>query len=242
MDSFSLPSLVESIADFRIEMVHSDPLICRELEIPVNISLYDLSVIIQASLEWKWTRGWEFIVEGQRYGNPILNDDYFSPPNLEDAQLVKLESILDAHKVRIDYLYDYKDCWDHLLTVSHVRMGQPDKLYPRLIAAECAAPSERSGGVHAFNKWVREMGYKEGQGYLNPKNWIVNKGVTYQNFKDIHKRLRTLALLRRELLMEGPEAVELQGKKDFFALNDIDKIIATPSQRKPNHLPLNWVI
>jgi hypothetical protein len=41
---------------------------------------------------------------------------------------VRLRDVLRPRKTTIDYLYDFDDCWEHRLTVTNIRNGDPRSL------------------------------------------------------------------------------------------------------------------
>jgi len=45
-----------------------------------------------------------------------------------DAAKVRFRNVLRPRKTTIDYLYDFGDCWEHRLTVTDIRTGDPDLL------------------------------------------------------------------------------------------------------------------
>jgi len=47
------------------------------------------------------------------------------------AGKVRLREVLKPRKTIIDYTYDFGDCWEHRLTVTEIRAGQPGVSYPR---------------------------------------------------------------------------------------------------------------
>jgi Plasmid pRiA4b ORF-3-like protein len=49
---------------------------------------------------------------------------------------VRLRDVLRPRKTTIDYLYDFDDCWEHRLTVTNIRNGDPGATRrPRIVAA-----------------------------------------------------------------------------------------------------------
>jgi hypothetical protein len=46
--------------------------------------------------------------------------------------------------------YDFGDSWEHRLTVSNVRAGDPDCAYPRYVRGERNDPPEDCGGIPGF--------------------------------------------------------------------------------------------
>ena len=128
------------IVTVRIELRDSDPVIWRQVEVPTSITLNILHRIIQAAMGWFDYHLWEFTIDKRRYGLPT-DEDWGTEPR-SDAAKVRLRNVLRPRKTTIDYLYDFGDYWDHQLTVTNIRNGDPDLSYPRYIAGERNAPPE----------------------------------------------------------------------------------------------------
>jgi len=64
-----------------------------------------------------------------------------------DAAKARLRDVLTSRQATIDYSYDFGDCWDHRLTVTDIRAGNPELSYPLYIAGEHNAPPEDCGGI-----------------------------------------------------------------------------------------------
>jgi hypothetical protein len=136
------------IATVRIELVGSDPLIWRKIEVPTSITLKVLHDVIQIVMNWFDYHLWEFSVDGRRYGLP-MDEDWGTEPRV-DAKKVRLRDVLRPRKTVIDYTYDFGDCWEHRLTVTNIRPGGRRTSYPRYIAGERNAPPEDCGGIPGF--------------------------------------------------------------------------------------------
>lgn len=142
IDSFT------EIATLRIELKGTDPPIWREVEVPTSITLKVLHDIIQVTMGWLDYHLWELVIEGQSYGPPMDDDRGTAPRKV--ASRVRLRDVLSPGTTSIDYTYDFGDNWEHRLTVSDVRRGDPGGAYPRLIAGECDCPPEDGGGIPGF--------------------------------------------------------------------------------------------
>lgn len=136
------------IATIRIELVDSDPLIWREVEVPTSITLKVLHDVIQAVMGWFDCHLWEFTIGERRYGLPP-DEDWGTEPRFEAAK-VRLRDVVSSGSTTIDYLYDFGDSWEHRLTVTNIRQGDPDRSYPRHIDGEQNAPPEDCGGLPGF--------------------------------------------------------------------------------------------
>ena len=108
------------IATVRIELVDTDPLIWRQVEVPTAMTLKALHDVIQVVMGWTNSHLWEFTIGKQRYGLPQANDGWGDTPAI-DASKTLLRDVLIPRSTVIDYLYDFGDSWEHRLTVTNVR-------------------------------------------------------------------------------------------------------------------------
>jgi hypothetical protein len=139
---------IDEIATVRIELRDTDPRIWRKVEVPTSITLKVLHNVIQAVMGWSDYHLWEFTIDKQRYGLP-MDEDWGSEPR-RDAAKVRLREVLKPRKTTIDYLYDFGDSWEHRLTVTNVRAGDPEAAYPCYVGGERNAPPEDCGGTYGF--------------------------------------------------------------------------------------------
>lgn len=140
---------LNEIATLRIELLDTEPGIWRQVEVPTSITLKVLHDVVQAAMGWYDQHLWELRLGKQRYGQPIPGDDWGGAPTLK-ADKVRLREILKPRKTVLDYTYDFGDGWEHRLTFTDVRQGDPEAEYPRYVAGERAAPPEDCGGVPGF--------------------------------------------------------------------------------------------
>lgn len=138
----------DEIATVRIELRYTDPLIWRRVEAPTSLTLMELHDIIQAVMGWEDCHLWAFTIAKQRYGLPMEGDWGTAP--LIAADKVRLRDVLKPRKTVIDYMYDFGDSWEHRLTVTSVRVGEPGVSYPRYIGGERNGPPEDCGGTSGF--------------------------------------------------------------------------------------------
>jgi hypothetical protein len=140
------------IATVRIELRHTRPPIWRKVEAPTSITLTDLHAIVQAAMGWFDYHLWEFAVRGRTYGLP-MDDDWGTEPRQEAAK-VRLREVLSPGKTVIDYMYDFGDSWEHRITVTDVRPGEPGVAYTRYIAGKLNGPPEDCGGLPGFYELI----------------------------------------------------------------------------------------
>jgi hypothetical protein len=138
----------EEIATIRAELVDSEPLIWREIEVPASATLKDLHEMMQVIFGWADYHLWEFTIRGKVYGLPMEDDDDDLPR--ENAAKIRLRDVLHGPKTVIDYLYDFGDSWEHRLTVSKLRLADPALPYPRYVQGERNSPIEDCGGLPGY--------------------------------------------------------------------------------------------
>src|ERR1019366_7788975 len=128
------------IANLAIDLKDTDPVIWRQVEAPTSITLKVLHDIVQATIGWFDYHLWEFTIGKQRYGLP-MDEDWWTIPRKEAAK-VRLREVLGPRKTVIDYIYDFGDSWEHWITVTNVRPGDPQVSYPRYIGGAGNGPPE----------------------------------------------------------------------------------------------------
>lgn len=140
---------IDEIASVRIELVGSEPLIWRQVEVPTSITLKGLHEVVQAVMGWSDYHLWRFTIGKRRFG-PSADVGVWDPNPPTNAAKVRLYQVLVPGKTVIEYLYDFGDDWAHRLIVDNARAGEPGVEYPRYIGGEHPAPPEDCGGLWGF--------------------------------------------------------------------------------------------
>lgn len=164
IDSFT------EIATLRIELMGSDPLIWRVVEVPTSITLKVLHDIVQVSMGWCDYHLWEMVIDGKTYGLPMDEDFGTAPRKVADR--VRLRDVLTGDTTRIDYIYDFGDSWEHSLVVSDVRAGAPGTGYPRFIAGERDCPPEDCGGIPGFYEMLEARVDPKHPDHADDAEWL----------------------------------------------------------------------
>lgn len=157
------------IATVHIELRHTDPLIWRRVEVPTSITLKVLHDIVQVTMGWFDYHLWEFTIGKQRYGLP-MGDDCGTERRIQAAK-VRLRDVMTSRKTVIDYVYDFGDCWEHRLTVTDIRAGQPGVSYPRYLGGERNGPPEDCGGIPGFYGLLEVLADPKHQDHADLKEW-----------------------------------------------------------------------
>lgn len=147
------------IVSLKVELIDSDPLIWREVEIPVDITLRQLNHVVQAVMGWEDAHLWSFTI-GKR------------DTSRNAASKVQLADLLGPRSTRFIYTYDFGDSWEHLLKFGPPRAGQAGHEYPRLIGGERAAPPEDCGGIPGFYYQLEILGNPQHPEHDDVTEWF----------------------------------------------------------------------
>ena len=184
----------EQVATLRIELLDTDPLIWRQVEVPVSITLKVLHDTVQAAMGWFDQHLWEFRLGEQRYGLAIPGDDDWggSPPLRADK--VRLAEVLKPGKTVLDYTYDFGDSWEHRLIFTDVRPGKAGEAYPRYVAGQQAAPPEDCGGLPGFYEALEALANPKHPDHAEVADWL---GFYSPEIEDLVLRIAVDRIARR---------------------------------------------
>ncbi len=102
-----------------------------------------------------------------------MDDDWGTAPRI-DAGRVRPRDVLGPRKTVIDYTYDFGDCWEHRLTVTNVRAGEPGISYPRYIGGERNGPPEDCGGIAGFYGLLEALADPKHPDHADAKQWSAD--------------------------------------------------------------------
>lgn len=140
----------------RCDLVGAKPPIWRRLELRGDLTLDEVHENLQAAMGWSDSHLHRFHEPGAsiyaaayfitEYDQDIEGDT----GTLEDE--VRLDQVLTAEGVTMDYLYDFGDDWTHQLRVEQVQVAPEDAPSARVVKGRGACPPEDVGGIHTWNE------------------------------------------------------------------------------------------
>ncbi|MBC2644388.1 plasmid pRiA4b ORF-3 family protein [Rhodococcus wratislaviensis] len=141
----------------RLDLVGAKPPVWRRLELPGDLALDRLHVVIQAAMGWLDGHLHRF-----RMGSDPWSPYFVTPFDVEEGEDgvledgVRLDQVLTGTGDRLWYQYDFGDDWDHVLAVEAVLDEPPAAV--RCTAGRMACPPEDCGGIWGYKElaaWVR---------------------------------------------------------------------------------------
>ena len=146
----------EPVARIRIEIEDTDPLVWRELDLPLSTTLATLHDLIQVAMRWQDDHLHEFVVGEKVYGLPGPDDALYER-KVNQSKSVRLGMLIDRGVQAFLYVYHFGDNWQHHITIGDVRQGDPAAEYPRYVAGERRAPPEDVGGISGFEEFLEAV-------------------------------------------------------------------------------------
>ena len=118
-----------TIARLKITLEDIEPVVSRTIEVPADILLDRLHLVIQAAMGWENYHLYEFMAGRALLGSP---DPDFGSDALP-ATKASLGDIIDAAgSGPIRYIYDFGDDWVDLIEATITGDPTPGNIYPRL--------------------------------------------------------------------------------------------------------------
>ena len=137
------------IARLRITLDDVEPRVMRRVDVPFDIRLDRLHLVIQAAMGWTNSHLYEFRLGETGWGIP----DRDFPDEAQDARKASLATLLTEYgKKKFDHIYDFGDSWEHTIAVEKILESVPGQEYPCLIDAEGNCPPEDVGGYPGYEE------------------------------------------------------------------------------------------
>ena len=183
----------DTIARLKITLNDVEPAVLRRIEVPFDIRLDRLHLVIQAAMGWTNTHLYEIRARDVGWGVP--DRDWADGPL--DARKARLGDVLeDVGAKTLRYLYDFGDGWEHTIKIERLADPQPGVLYPRLTEATGRCPPEDIGGSWGYAEFLEAIGDPKHARHAEFKEWfpddfdpnIVDAGWLAQEVAVLAKR------------------------------------------------------
>ncbi len=136
------------VYQLKVGLQGTKPPIWRRLEVPADISLARLHMVIQVAFGWDDSHMHVFETPYGRFG--IANAEL----GFRSEAPVALEQVAAEVGSKVRYTYDFGDDWHHDITVEKILDRDASVTYPRCTGGRRAAPPEDCGGVWGYANLV----------------------------------------------------------------------------------------
>jgi hypothetical protein len=140
------------IARLKVEIEEVEPAVIRRVEVPLDLRLDQLNVVLQVAIGWQNCHPFEF-----RHGETVYG--LVSREATENPLPAEKSTLADLAKLGTTFDYDYVfgDDWQHTLTIEAVAPAEPGVVYPRLLGAEGRCPPADIGGPSGYESYLRAL-------------------------------------------------------------------------------------
>ena len=117
-----------AIVRLKVTLDDVEPKVLRRIEVPLDIELDRLHLILQAALGWTNSHLYEIRVKDARWGLP---DPDWPDDGPLDARKARLADALErAGTKTLRYLYDFGDSWEHTIKIERRRGPGAERRLP----------------------------------------------------------------------------------------------------------------
>ncbi|MGB3547416.1 MAG: plasmid pRiA4b ORF-3 family protein [Saprospiraceae bacterium] len=157
-----------TVYQLRIDLEDASLPIWRRVVVPADISLADLSDVIQMAMDgWDGSHLHQFSRKGKIYAPP---SEYEDPETSYEGR--RLNQLLKKDGDEMVYEYDFGDGWRHAVKLEEIRDADADKTYPLCVAGENACPPEDIGGVWGYQVFLEARANKKHPQHEEMMEWL----------------------------------------------------------------------
>jgi hypothetical protein len=152
----------------KVTLKGSKPPIWRRIEVPGDVTLGKLHIILQIVMGWTDSHLHQFLISNQYYGEP---DPEFGM-EIRSERRIKLSQAVPQEKGKFTYEYDFGDSWDHAILVEKILAPEESVSYPRCIKGKGACPPEDCGGIWGYYELLEALQNPEHPEHSEMKEWV----------------------------------------------------------------------
>jgi Plasmid pRiA4b ORF-3-like protein len=166
--SFNEPNAVQ----IRVSLARIEPAIWRRLIVPIGFHLGQLHRVIQAAFGW-----WDYHLHEFRIGGLSYRDAEVCEPEFEgdarsfDESAVRLLDFDRGEDLRLLYVYDFGDDWEHVVEFERLLALDPKPRTANCIDGARARPPEDVGGVNGYADFLDIIADPENPEHRETKRW-----------------------------------------------------------------------
>ena len=144
--------MVATVHTLKVTLRGVKPPIWRRIEVASEITLAELSTVLEAAMGWFGGHLHAFETNGVTYEPPDPEGGLFRPT--ADEAEHRLNSVLTSPTFKMRWGYDFGDGWQHTIVVEAIEPADDNASYPRCINGRRACPPEDCGGPWGFEELI----------------------------------------------------------------------------------------
>lgn len=162
---------------FKVTLREIEPAIWRRILVPVRYSFWDLHVAIQDSMGWLDYHLHLFRVREPESGDVVeigippdelFEDEFPCIPGWD----VAIADYFTEPGDNAEYLYDFGDDWQHVVTFEAMVDRVAKTPYPKCVTGSRACPPEDCGGVRGYENLLRVIADPSDEEYESMMEWL----------------------------------------------------------------------
>lgn len=175
----------ESILEVRVDLVHSEPAIWRQLEMSGSLALNQIHQVLQAAFGWEDVHLHRFTPEDPFAPLRPVDGEYpealqwlpgreCEEPGDRAEEDCTLEQLFALGAGAAFYEYDFGDSWLHRLELVSHRPEDADSPPARLIGGARRGPLEDSGGLPGYEEIMDALADPAHPGHAEYAAWVAD--------------------------------------------------------------------
>jgi len=160
--------MTTTVHQLKITLRGVKPPVWRRIEVASDISLGELSGVLEAAMGWYGGHLHAFDANGTRYGTH--SQDWESLGLDEDKY--RLATVLSAIGSKMRFDYDFGDGWEHDVVVEAINLVEADILYPRCLTGKRSCPPEDCGGPWGYANLLEAIADPKHPDHEDLQEWL----------------------------------------------------------------------
>jgi hypothetical protein len=140
-----------SVHRLKITLRGMRPPIWRRIEVPSDVTLFELSAVLDAAMGWLGGHLHAYDADGVIYQLPDGFDSPFGRRAVDERK-ARLGKVLSTAGAKMTFDYDFGDGWQHDVIVEAIGPVEPNVTYPRCVTGRRACPPEDCGGAWGYGE------------------------------------------------------------------------------------------
>lgn len=174
----------DSVLQIKVTLADIRPPIWRRLQVPADLTLDLLHLVIQAAMGWE---NYHMHVFSTPAGDHGQRD---SELGHGDERKVPLYAVAPAAGDKIAYTYDFGDDWVHRIETEKILPKEPGTAYPHCVTGRRACPPEDCGGPRGYANFLEAITGPKHEQHEELLEWIDGPFDPHHlDIEDINKLL-----------------------------------------------------